>query len=76
MTLDENLDVVSRTGAKLDEQRTEDIVESVEMIEHGSTSHDPRIGLSRLGIAALLGTKNRCLLLALRTNCTFRNFLQ
>ena len=67
MPVDAKLGVVGEVGAELEEERTEVLVDAIEvvMIDHGRAPHDPGIRLTGLGIAAFLGTEDRCFLLSL-----------
>jgi hypothetical protein len=56
---------VGEIGAEFQEERTKVVIDrvEVEVINHGSRGHDPRVGRSRGGVAPLFGTEDPGLLL-------------
>jgi hypothetical protein len=64
VAVETQLGVVRKVGTELQEERTEVGVDGIdiEVVDHPGGLHDPRIGPT-LGVAALLGAKQRGLLL-------------
>ena len=69
MAVDAQFGVVGEVGAELEKERAEVLVDAIEvvMIDHARGPHDPGVRLTGLGIAALLGAEDGCLLLHLPT---------
>ena len=69
MAVDAQLGVVGEVGAELEKERAEVLVDAIEvvMIDYGRGPHDPGVRLTGLGVTALLGAEDGCLLLRLPT---------
>jgi hypothetical protein len=64
---DAQLGIERKIGTELQEERAEIPIQRIDVmvVHHGGRPHDPRIGLARSGVCALLGAEHRGFLLGL-----------